>query len=132
MRLLPLALASLFFLASANAHADGTMTAESDHPSAKPEGRRNDPTLFALGLTSTIAGGVALNVGATMLFVAGDPCIMGKDWCGTKNPDETLAIAGGAVLLAGVAMVAAGIPMAIAGGKRVPVSAAANGLVLTF
>lgn len=131
MRRLAFLLGYAVFLASGAARADDTMTSKSE-PGAEEPRRRANATLFAAGLTSTIAGGVALNVGGAMLFVAGDPCLMGKDWCGTKNPDETLAIVGGSVMLAGVAMVAAGIPMAIAGGKRVPVSAAANGLVLTF
>jgi hypothetical protein len=90
-------------------------------PARQERRRRRDPGLFAGGLATAIAGGVAINVGAAMVVVASDPCLM---MCvdHVRHTDTTLQTAGVAVLASGVILVAVGVPLAIAGGRKVPIA----------
>ncbi len=101
MRFLPTLLAASILLTGPLARAE-------DHD--RPVRRRQDPTLFGVGLGTAIAGGVALNVGLGMAWI--DSMTDGR------SGD---ASAGAIVAMSGLGLVALGLPLAIVGGRKVPV-----------
>lgn len=72
------------------------------------------PALFGTGLASAIVGGVAMHVGAGMVVIGTDRCIV----CDPK-PSDTDIIVGTSLLVTGLVMLAIGIPLAISGGRKI-------------
>ncbi len=102
-------------------------------PPDPPRPPRSDPTLFAVGVTATVTGGIAIPVGGVLILADAlngvaslGTCI---DYCSSSSPRGTI---GTAMVLSGLVLLAVGIPMIVVGGKRVSESTASNPLVVRF
>jgi hypothetical protein len=130
------------FAPSASAQVETSPLTEESRPAVAapetPARPQRDPTLYGVGVTSTVVGGVALHVGGALLLFTwargvgegfhcaaqlGRPCPSSSDALGTV---------GAAMLLSGVVLLATGIPMMVIGGRRLPREAALEPLTIRF
>jgi hypothetical protein len=100
-------------------------------PLSPPEAPRAHPTMFALGVTATTAGGLAIASGAGIVFMSAldRASCAAPARCGSTDLPGTV---GAVLVLSGVVLLATGIPMIVVGGKRARREVAFDPVLLRF